>query len=119
MNRKLSMMKGIILTAALVASVFGIARADDSSMNPNTGDSYAYFNGGNLPQGGKPVMDKAPSSFLQANPHGLPFRRYEELCSGAPYLKPAPVLNNTVVPFRQSNPHGLPISTYAALSSSG
>jgi hypothetical protein len=119
MNTKLSMMKGIMLTTALVAGVSGIVRADDSGMNPYTGDSYAYFNGGNLPQGGKPVVDKAPSAFRQTNPHGLPFRRYEELCSGATYLKPVPVFDNTIAPFRRSNPHGLPFGTYAALSSSG
>jgi hypothetical protein len=40
------MLKSIAVTAALVAGVSGIARADDSSMSRLTGDSYAYFNGG-------------------------------------------------------------------------
>ncbi len=38
MNGKVSMMKGIMLIAALVAGVSGIARADDSSTNPGIGD---------------------------------------------------------------------------------
>jgi hypothetical protein len=38
----------------------GMARADDSSMNPFIGDSYAYFNGGNLPKIGNPVYDQFP-----------------------------------------------------------
>ena len=40
-------------------------------MNPFTGDSYAYFRGGDLPRGGKPVFDKTPSAWRQANPNGL------------------------------------------------
>jgi len=63
MNRKFSMMKSIMLVAALAAGVSGLARADDSSMNMWTGDSYAYFNGGqNFPLG-KPVLDNAPSTW--------------------------------------------------------
>src|SRR5258708_4774584 len=81
MNSKPSTMKSIMLIAALAAGVSGIARADDNSMNPYTGDSYAYFNGGNLPQGGKPVISKAPSTFHVTNPHGLPFSTYAELSS--------------------------------------
>lgn len=48
MNSKFSVTKGIVVAAALVAGVSGVSRADDSSTNPFTGDSYAYFNGGNL-----------------------------------------------------------------------
>src|SRR5207244_9140868 len=74
MNSKISMMKSMIVAIALVAGVSGIARADDSSMNPFTGDSYAYFNGGNLPRGGKPVFDKTPSTWQQSDPNGVPER---------------------------------------------
>src|ERR1700680_3618766 len=55
MNSKVSMMKSMVVAVALAAGVSGIARADDSSMNPFTGDSYAYFNNGDLPRGDKPV----------------------------------------------------------------
>ena len=48
-----------------------MARADDSSMNPFTGDSYAYFNGSDLPRNGNPVFDKAASAWRQSNPNGL------------------------------------------------
>jgi hypothetical protein len=83
MNSKL--MKSIVVTAALVAGVSGMARADDSSMNPFTGDSYAYFDGGHdLPQIGKPVFDTAPSSWRQTHPNGLSERRLEALSSEAP-----------------------------------
>ena len=76
MNSKSSMMKKIVLTAALAAAVSGLARADDSSMNLFTGDSYAYFNGGkNFPYG-KPVLDYAPSGYRPAPPQdALAFQR--------------------------------------------
>lgn len=68
MNRKFSMMKSIVIAAALVAGVSGLARADDSSMNMWTGDSYRYFNGGkNFPYG-KPVLDNAPSTYSATPP---------------------------------------------------
>jgi len=35
-----------VTLAALALGATGVALADDSSMNPFTGDSYAYFNGG-------------------------------------------------------------------------
>src|SRR5882672_3104796 len=71
MKSKVSMMKSMVVAVALVAGVSGMARADDSSMNPFTGDSYAYFNGGDLPRNGNPVFAKAPSEWRQANPNGL------------------------------------------------
>jgi hypothetical protein len=33
----------MLLTAAIGVGVSGMARADDSSMNPFIGDSYAHF----------------------------------------------------------------------------
>jgi hypothetical protein len=76
MNRKLSTMKSIMLTAALAAGISGLARADDSSMNLFTGDSYAYFNGGkNFPYG-KPVLDNVPSTYRPTPPqHALEFQQ--------------------------------------------
>jgi hypothetical protein len=71
MNSKLSIAKSIVIAAVLVTGISGIARADDSSMNPLMGDSYADFNGGNLPQGGRPVFDQAPSAWHRSNPNGL------------------------------------------------
>lgn len=48
MNSKVSMMKSAVVAVALAASISGIARADDNSMNPFTGDSWAYFNGADV-----------------------------------------------------------------------
>ncbi len=71
MKSKVPMIKSAVAAIALAAGISGIARADDSSMNPFTGESYAYFNGGNLPQGGKPVFDKTPSAWRQSHPNGV------------------------------------------------
>ena len=70
MNSKLSIVKSTVVATALAAGVSGIARADGSSMNPFIGDSYADFNGGNLPQAGRPVFDQAPSEWRRSNPTG-------------------------------------------------
>jgi hypothetical protein len=83
MSTKISILKSVVLTAAIAASVSGIARADDSSMNPFTGNSYAYFNGGNLPRGDKPVFANAPSSFRQNEPNGLSERQFQAMSSEA------------------------------------
>jgi hypothetical protein len=61
------MMKQLLLTAVLAAGMSGAAVANrggdsgDSSMNPFTGDSYAYFHGGhNLGEQGTIRPDRAP-----------------------------------------------------------
>ena len=41
MSSKFSMMKSMLLTAAIAVGVSGIARADDSSMSRFGGESYA------------------------------------------------------------------------------
>src|SRR6267378_4274658 len=84
MKSKVSMMKSMVVAVALVAGVSGMARADDSSMNPFTGDSYAYFNRGNLPEHGKPIFDKAPSAWRQSHPRGLSVHEMQALSSDAP-----------------------------------
>ena len=108
MNSKVSMLKSVALTAALVAGVSGMARADDSSMNPFTGDSYADFNGANLPKIGNPVYDKSPSAWRQSNPDGLSDRQLQSFVTFAPMVyKPAPVLDDAPSVWRQSHPNGL------------
>jgi fructose-specific component phosphotransferase system IIB-like protein len=118
MNSKVSMLKSMVVAAALAAGVSGIARADDSSMNPFTGDSYAYFNGGDLPQNGKPVFDKAASAWHQANPRGLSERQLEALSSEAlAHDFQRPTFDKGPSTWRQANPHGLSERQLQALSS--
>src|SRR6202049_2051331 len=108
MNSKVSMMKSMVVAVALAAGVSGIARADDSSMNPFTGDSYAYFNNGDLPRGDKPVFDKSASTWRQANPKWPPERKLESLSSEALAndFQP-PTFDKGPSAWRQTHPHGV------------
>jgi hypothetical protein len=120
MSRKqYSLSKQLVVATALALGTSGVALADDNGMNPFTGDSYAYFNGGqNLPYG-KPAFNNAPSSFRKSNPHGLSEREYEALASdGKPRALPDPSTAATAVAsFHQTNPHGLSFREYQALAS--
>ena len=118
MNSKVSMLKSVALTAALVAGVSGMARADDSSMNPFIGESYADFDGANLPKIGNPVYDKSLSAWRQSNPDGVSERQYQSLTTFAPMVyKPAPVVDYAPSVWRQSHPDGLSERELQAMSS--
>ena len=119
MNSKVSMMKSIVVAVALVAGVLGLARADDSSMNPFTGDSYAYFNGGyDRPQIANATFDKASSVWRQANPNGLSERQLQAISSEAPaYALSTPIFDTAPSAWRQANPNGLSERQFQALSS--
>jgi hypothetical protein len=118
MNSKVSMLKSMVVAVALVAGVSGIARADDSSMNPFTGDSYAYFNRGDLPRSGNPAFDKSASGWRQDNSSGLSERHLEALSSEAlasDFTKPT--FDKGPSTWRQTHPHGLSERQLQALSS--
>ena len=120
MSSRISMIKSIVLAAALAAGVSGMARADDSSMNPFTGDSYSYFNGGDLPQRGQPTFDKAPSAWRQSNPNGVSERvlQSESGVGEAWHLnKPVYASAPTDPTFKQTHPNGLTEREFQALSS--
>lgn len=114
------LMKKIVLAAALAVGSAGIARADDSSMNPFIGDSYAYFNGYNRPANANPGFDNTPSAWRQANPNGLPERVLQSYSVwGEAWNLTEPSLTNVAsdAGFRQSHPHGLTEPEFQALSS--
>jgi hypothetical protein len=120
MSRKhYSLGKQLVVATALALGTSGVALADDNSMNPFTGDSYAYFNGGQNYPYGKPAFDNAPSAFRKTNPRGLSEREYEALASdGKPWPLPDPsVAATAIASFRQTNPHGLSFREYQALAS--
>ncbi len=121
MKRNFSMMKSIAVAAALAAGVSGIARADDSSMNPFTGDSYAYFNGGNLGHiTNPPAFARGPSAWRQSNPNGLTERDFAALGSEetADRFNPPVISTASASPsWRLSHPNGLTNSEFAALGS--
>jgi hypothetical protein len=121
MNSKVSIVRSVAVAVALVAGLSGMARADDSSTNPFTGDSYASFNGGNVGRITKPpVFVAAPSSWRRANPNGLSDRQLQALSSealGNSFQRP----NFDTAPssFAQTHPHGLSERELQALSSPG
>jgi hypothetical protein len=121
MKGKFSMMKSIVVAVALAAGMSGIARADDSSMSPFTGDSYAYFNGGNLGHiTNPPAFARGPSAWRQSNPNGLTNRDFAALGSeetaarfNPPVLASAPADPT----WRATHPNGLTNAEFAALGS--
>ncbi len=120
MNSKVSIVKSIVVAAALlVAGVSGVARAD-SDMNPLVGDSYAYFNGCNLGQACKPVYNNIPSTFRVSNPSGLSERQLQAISTEAPHFGlTVPVIDSARSEFAMSRPHGLSEHRLQALSSEG
>jgi hypothetical protein len=104
------MLKSIALTAALVAGVSGVARADDSSMNPFTGDSYADFN--------RPTSKASTDpAWRQNHPNGFTHLEEERLLSHSMAYQPAPVFDTAPSAWRQSHPNGLSEGELQALSS--
>ena len=110
MKSRFSTLKSIVVAAAMVAGVSGIARADDSSMSRFGGDSYAYFNNA--------VVDKAPSAWRQSNPNGVPENVLQAYSGvGEAWNLNNPVFDRAPSAFAQTRPHGLTERDYQALSS--
>ena len=59
-GRQYLLTKQLVTATALALGVSGIALADDSSMNPFTGESFVYFNGG---------QSRGNPSMLAQSPH--------------------------------------------------
>ncbi len=114
MNSRASVTKSLVVAAALVAGVSGVARADDNSLSRFGGDGYAYFGGD------KPIASKASSAFRHSNPQGLSLSQYQGLSSEGPAWHPAPVaIDKSPSTFRRTYPHGLSERELQALSSDG
>ncbi len=112
MNSKFSMMKRMLLTAAIAVGVSGIARADDSSMSRFGGESYADFN--------QPTSNaSADSAWRQSHPNGHTQLELQRLTSRSMSFQPAPVLSNAPADpaWPQTHPNGLSERELQALSS--
>jgi hypothetical protein len=59
-GRQYLLTRQLVTATALVLGVSGIALADDSSMNPFTGESFVYFNGD---------QNRGNPNMLARNPH--------------------------------------------------
>lgn len=116
MKSKLSMLKSIVVAAALVAGVSGIARADNDT-NPFNGESYEYFKNAQAASG------NSPSTFHQSNPTGLSESELQAGLSESPVWQPnrfanaAGAVNKAPSAWRQGHPHGLSERELQALSS--
>jgi hypothetical protein len=120
MKSKVSMMKTVTAAVVLATGISGIARADDSSLNPFSGDSYAYFNGGNLGRIANPRLIDAPSAWRQSNPNGLTYRDFAALGSEATANRfNPPVLSAAASEptWRATHPNGTTNAEFAALGS--
>lgn len=120
MSRKqYSLSKQLVVAAALALGTSGVALADGSSMNPFTGDSYAFFNGGcNIQQQCKPVFDDALIAFRKTNPHGLSESELQAIASEGPGRDFTPaVIDKTASVWRQEHRHGLTESELQAIAS--
>jgi hypothetical protein len=116
------MKQALILTALAAASAASVANADDSSLNPFTGESYSAFNGANRPAIANPPFDEAPSVWREQNPGGLSERVFQSYSApgenwhlSAPDYADAPA----VASFHASHPGGLTEQELQALSSDG
>jgi len=131
MSRKpYSLSKQFVVAASLALGASSVALADDNSMNPFTGESYKYFNGGQTlgerGQFNRPVFSKVPAdpSWRQSHPNGLTERELQALSSSdlsasasqleTPFFASAPADPS----WRQSHPNGLTERELQALSSS-
>jgi hypothetical protein len=120
-----SLNKQLVVATALALGTSGIALADDSSMNPFTGDSYKYFNGG-PGQFNRPVVGNAPAapSWRQSHPNGLTDRELQALSASglsasAAELNPPVFASAPADPsWRLSHPNGLTERELEGLSSS-
>jgi hypothetical protein len=99
--------KKVVLAAALLSGVWGIsgvARADNSSMNPLGGGSYAYDGGYNPAYNG----NQALSAWRLSHPDGLSERMLERDSSSAPaWQRHEPIFNQAPSAWRLSHPDGL------------
>jgi hypothetical protein len=110
MNSKFSLVRSIALTAALVAGVSGMARADDNDMTRLGGDGYRYFNSA--------PVDRTSSAWRHANPNGLSERQFEAQSSeelGLDFQRPT--FDKSPSAWRQANPNGISEHDFQAMSS--
>jgi hypothetical protein len=123
MNRKLSIVKSTLLTAALAVGVSGVAFADDSSNPVGLSESQlqAFSSDGPAWHPQQSVYDKSPSAWRQSNPGGLSERVLqsysvwgEEWHLKRPELAGAPADPT----FKQTHRNGLTERELQALSSS-
>ena len=102
----------VVLAAALLAGMSGLAGAQENSMSRFGGESSAYFN--------QPTSDaSADSAWRQRHPNGHTQLELERLTSRSMLFQPVPVLSNATADpaWRLSHPHGSTEHELQAISS--
>ena len=108
---KVSLMKKVVLAAALVAATAGVASADDGGMG-RFSDSYQYF-------ASQPTVTSR-STYRAANPNGISERQLQAYSGvGEVWNTDKPVFNTAPSEFKLAHPNGLTEREYQALSSEG
>ena len=122
--------KQLVVAIALSLGASSMALADDSSLNPFSGESYRYFNGGHTAaestRFNRPVFSTTPAdpSWRQSHPNGVTERELQALSSSdlsasAQQLDPPIFASAAADPsWRQSHPNGATERELQALSSS-
>ena len=115
--------KSLVFAALCAGAAVGVARADDSSLNPFTGESYAAFSGGyDRPAISNPSVDRTPSTWRQSNPGGISERRLQAYSSPGEVWNvnpPSYASSSAAAVFKQTHPNGLEERELQALSSEG
>lgn len=104
-GNKYSLVKRVALAAAIAAGMSGVANAGMGRFE----DIYRYFD--------IKVIDKSPSAWRQANPHGLTGSELQALSSEAPEWQLNKPVFASAPAFKQTHPNGLTESELQALSS--
>ena len=104
------------VVAVVALGVSGGAFADDSSMNPFTGDSYKFFN--------SPAAKDSTVSVATVRPRGIPERELQALSSAglsSAWQIEAPTFAVAAAEptWRETHPHGLTEAQLQAISASG
>ena len=100
-GNKHSVMKRVVLAAALLAGMSGVAAAQENSMSRFGGESSANIN--------KPTSNAAADpAWRQSHPNGKTQLELQRLVSRSTSFQPAPVLSNAAADpaWRLSHPQG-------------
>jgi hypothetical protein len=121
MNRKFSIVKSTLVTAALAVGVSGMAFADDSSVPNGLSESQlqALSSDGPAWHPQQAVYDRSPSAWRQSNPSGLSERALQSYSVWGQAFHDRPVIASASSDpsFKPDHPHGLSVREFQAMSS--
>jgi hypothetical protein len=121
MNKRFSIVKSTLVTAALAVGVSGMAFADDSSVPHGLSESQlqALSSDGPAWHPQESVHDRSASAWRQSNPSGLSERVLQSYSVWGQAFHDRPVISSAPSDpsFKQDHPHGLSEREFQAMSS--